>query len=249
MKQTFLSSISVLVAFFLIFFLYTKVAGPIPFAVTSVMTTKTDTFTVTGTGKATVEPDIAYVTAGVKVTGSTVKQTQTDMNTKINAVSEAIKTLGIDEKDIQTTRYSVNPTYDYSRETQRITGYQANTSMQIKIRDLEKVNTVIDAATKAGANSIGNISFDVDDRTKAENEARKQASDEAKKKAENAASIAGFKLGRIVNYQESSDSNVRPIMYAAAGGEKSLASPQADTAIEPGSSDIEITVTLSYEIQ
>lgn len=237
-----------ILVFFAALFIYTKLAGPIPFSVTSVTTTKTDTFSVSGEGKATVSPDIAVVQAGVQTQGATAKQAQDQLNKSINAVSEAVKKAGIAAKDIQTSNYSVYPNYDYNGGQQKIIGYHANSTLTIKVREIDRANSVLDAATANGANQVGGISFDVDDKTKAENEARTKAVAEAKKKAEDAAKIAGFRLGRIINYQEGFGGGPVPMAYAARDTE--MAKTQANpTQVEPGSQDITITVTLSYEIE
>ena len=138
MKQT----AALIIFFFLSLFAYTKLVGPIPFSVTSVTTQKTDTFTVTGEGKVFVKPDIATTTVSVQVSGPTVKQVQQDLNTKINQVSSVVKKVGIADKDIQTTNYSIYPTYDFQNGSQRITGYSASTQLTIKARDIDKINDV-----------------------------------------------------------------------------------------------------------
>lgn len=237
-----------IVLFFILLFAYTKIAGPIPFSVNSVTTTKTDTFSVSGEGKITMVPDIAVISVGVTAQGATVTRVQTELNTKINAMSDAIKKLGVDGKDIKTSYYNISPTYDYSSSTQRITGYEAHSNLTIKVRKIDNANAVIDAATTQGANQVGGVSFDVDDKSKAENQAREEAVKDAKSKAEAAAKAAGFKLGRVINYSEGGGAGPRPMMYDAAkalpitgGGEP--------TQVEPGSSEITVTVNLSYEIQ
>lgn len=234
-----------ILTFFVLLFVYTKFIGPIPFSVNSVTTTKSTTFDVTGEGKVTASPDIALVTVGIQANGQTVKQAQDQINSTINKVSDAIKKLGVDPKDIKTTNYNVNPTYDFTNG-QKITGYSANTNLSIKVRQLEKANSALDSATANGANQVGGVSFDIDDRTKLENEARTKAVDEAKKKAVNASKIAGFKLGRIVNYSENSG-GISPMPYRAMAVDKAIGG--APTQLETGSSDIIVTVTLSYEIQ
>lgn len=235
------------IVFFIALFAYTKWIGPIPFSVNSTTTSKSDAFSVTGEGKATVKPDIAVINAGVMSQGATVKTAQDQLNSAINKVSAAVKNLGVDSKDIQTTNYSVNPTYDFRSDSQRVTGYTANTNLTIKVRNVDKVNDVIDAATASGANQVGGVSFDVDDKTKAENEAREKAVADAKKKASDAARIAGFTLGRIVNYSEDFGGIPRPVpmMAKAEGALQEVPSTQ----IEPGSTEITVTVTLSYEIR
>ena len=236
------------VLFFILLFAYTKLAGPIPFSLNSVTTTKSDTFSVSGEGKVTMLPDIAVISVGVTAQAKTVTKVQQDLNTKINAMSAAIKKLGIDEKDIKTTYYNISPTYDYSSSSQRITGYQANSNLTIKARKIDTVNDVIDAATAAGANEVTGVHFDVDDKTKAENQAREAAVADAKSKAEAAATAAGFKLGRVTNYSEGGGSGPRPMMYDA---EKALpvAAGGVPTQVERGTSELSVSVTLSYEIQ
>jgi hypothetical protein len=228
-----------IIIFFLALFAYTKLAGPIPFSVNQISTTKTDTFTVTGEGKVSVPPDIAVVSAGVQAQAATVKLAQEQLNGAINAVSAAVKKAGVADKDIQTSGYNINLMYDYGSRSPRITGYQASSNLTIKVRAIDTASAVIDAATSAGANQIGAISFDVDDKTKAQNEARTLAVADAKSKAAAAAKIAGFTLGKIINYSEDFGTEPRPIPMLA----------KAETAVEPGSNELIVTVSLSYQIQ
>lgn len=232
------------VLFFVLLFAYTKLAGPLPLSLVTTITS--DAFSVTGEGKSTVSPDIAVVNVGVQANGSAVKQVQDELNRKMNAVSEAIKRVGVKSEDIQTSNYSIYPQYDYQSGGQRIMGYQASSNLTIKVRDIDRTNEVIDGATAAGANQVGGISFDVDDKTKAQNEAREKAVAEAKRKAQDAARIAGFRLGTIVNYQESFGDQPRPIPLIAKEGVG--IGGEVPTQIEPGSSEIVVTVTLSYQI-
>ncbi len=236
-----------IIIFFLALFAYTRLAGPIPFSVNQITTTKTDTFTVTGEGKVSVPPDIAVVSAGVQTQAATVKLAQDQLNAAINAVSAAVKKAGVQDKDIKTTGYTINPMYDYSTRTPRITGYQASSNLTIKVRAIDTANAVIDAATAAGANQVGGISFDVDDKTKAQNEARAMAVADAKTKATAAAKIAGFSLGKVINYSEDFGGAPRPIpMLAKADVGLGAGAP---TQIETGSNEITVTVSLSYQIQ
>lgn len=232
--------------FFILLFVYTKIAGPIPFAINSVNTNKFDTFNVSGEGKVSVTPDVAQVSAGILAQGTTVKSTQDSINKVINQVSQDLKKQGIDAKDIQTANYSINPNYDYTSSVQRITGYSASTTLVIKVRDIEKINSVIDVATTSGANQIGGISFEIEDKTEGENKAREMAVNDAKTKAAQAAKIAGFSLGRLINYQEDF-SGTPPIMYEkAVTADSKEVSP---TQVESGSNEITVTVTLNYEIR
>ena len=236
------------VIFFALLFVYTKVAGPLPLSVSSVVTQKTDSFTVSAEGKSTQVPDTVHLTLGIQGSAATVKAAQADLNTRLKAVTDGVKQLGVDAKDIQTANYSITPTYDWTSGQQRITGYSASATLSIKIKDADKANDVIDSGTQNGANVVGGISFEVSDKTEAENEAREKAVAEARKKAEQAARIAGFKLGKIVNYSESfggSQLPYAPVMMRSDLGAVKEATPQ----LEMGSQDITVTVSISYELQ
>lgn len=240
-----LSCFLIFILFFVTLYGYIKLAGPVPFSVNSVSTQKNQTFDVTGEGKVSATPDKATVIVGVQAQGTTAQEAQDKLNSDINKVSAAIKGVGIDAKDIKTDNYSINPNIDY-QNSQKITGYNANTNLTVTIRQIDKANQVIDQATQAGANQVGGIQFDQADQTKYQDQARVKAVADAKKKAESAAKIAGFSLGRIVNYQENpGGSYPRPFAMAA---DKAVGTAQPPTQVEPGSNEVVVNVTLSYEI-
>jgi hypothetical protein len=246
--QKTLPAFLVIIFFFLAASFYSKFGNPLPFSINSNVTNKTDVFTVTGEGIVSIQPDIAYVNAGISQSAFTVKQAQTQINEVINKISSGLKSLGIDSKNIKTTSYYINPTYDWSGRIQRITGYSASTQLNIKITDIDKVNDVIDSATTNGANQVSGITFDIEDKQTAQNSARQQAVDEATATAQAAAKIAGFKLGKIIGYSESSDNNLlRPVAYSKALSVDE-ASAGGGTEIQTGNEDVKITVSLSYQI-
>lgn len=240
----------IIIFFFLVASLYSKFGNPLPFSMNSTVTNKSDIFTVTGEGTIAVKPDIAYVNVGIQKNATTVKQVQAQINEVINKVSDGLKKLGIDTKNIQTTDYSISPNYDWSSGTQKITGYTASTQLKVKITDLDKINDVIDSSTANGANQVSNITLDVDNRDAAEESARKDAVAQATKKAEAAAKTAGFKLGKVIGYYESSnDSNmVRPVAYSAKTMAAGAVDQALNTNIQTGSEEVKITVNLSYQI-
>lgn len=233
------------IIFMVLIFLYTFFAGPIPFSVNSVTTSKSDAFSVTGEGKAEIKPDFATLRVGVSANAPTVEEAQSQMNSSINKVTDALKNAGIAEADIQTENYNVNPNYDYTSARQKITDYMANTNIVIKIRDLQKANQIIDLVTQNGANQVGGLTFENADKSAAEDEARTKAVEDAKKKAAHAAKVAGFNLGKLVNYQESFGGQP-PIIYAA---DRAQVGGGGNTQIEPGTNEVVVSVTLSYEVR
>jgi uncharacterized protein len=239
----------VIIFFFFCLFIYSKLSGSIPLSIISTVTNKIDTYSVTGEGKVVTKPDIAYVSIGVEGNGVTVKLAQTQINEVMQKVVNGLKTIGIDtEKDVKTSSYAINPTYDWTSGKQRITGYSADTQLSVKVKDIDKINQVIDSATENGANQINGISFDVEDKEKLEADARKKAVADAKKRAEQAASIAGFKLGKIINYSENANNTPQPATYGR-GDLKLAESAVPSTDIQTGSSEIKIIVTLSYQLE
>ena len=233
---------------FLGFFLFTKIFGPIPFSINSVTTTKETLFTVDGEGEVTAIPDTAHVMLGVNKNAATVKVAQDEVNKIINQITQDIKNLGVDVKDIKTTNYSVNPSYDYTAGKQTITGYEVSATIDVKLSPLDKANQAIDLATKAGATQVGNVQFVLDDKKQKELEeqARNEAIKNAKEKAQSISKSAGIRLGRIVNIQENVSSNPRPYPYLNAM--KAADAEQAPTTeLNPGENKVTTTVSLSYE--
>lgn len=225
--------------FFVLLFLFGKFGPGLPLSVNQITTAQPAPFTVTAEGKVTAIPDIAQVSVGFSTTGTNVSTVQNQANLIIKNVTSAVKNTGIDSKDIQTTNYNLSPNYDL----QRINGYSINVNLQIKVRDFSKINQVIDAATANGANQVSGLNFTFDNPEKFQSEARKIAIDNAKKKATEIAGESGITLGRLINVQESSNYNPRPMPMMAAAAEK-MTTP---TQIEPGSSEITSSVILSYE--
>lgn len=221
-------------------FAYGKFGPGLP--ISSVVTQKQDFFTVSGEGKVTVVPDTAMVNLGINSSGPSVKTAQADANGVINKVSDALKKLGIDAKDIKTSNYSIYPQYDLNK----VNGYQVNISLSVTVRQLDKINDVIDSATGNGANMVGGVQLTVDENKQKElqQQARELAVKDAKQKADSLSRAAGLSLGRIVNVVEGGIFEPRPMPMMMAAG---LAKEDTGTQIQPGSTDITSSVTLYYE--
>ncbi len=238
--------IGAIVVFFILLFVYTKFAGPIPFAVNNVNTNKADLFQTQGTGKAAAAPDQAIINLGITQTSSSVSDAQSKTNSTAEKIINGLKDLDIPEKNIKTTNYSINPNYSFSGESQRITGYFVTQSLEVRA-PIEKTNQAVDAATLNGANLVGNISFTLngEKKTELENEARREAVVKAKQKAQGLAKASGIKLGKIINVTETSPDFPRPILLEA---DKAQGSAETQTTnITPGETSVEITVTLTFE--
>jgi len=212
-----------------------------------------NTITVSGQGEVYTKPDLALTTFSVKTETKTIAQAMSENTKKMNNIIDSMKGLGIEEKDLKTTTFNLYPRYEYRRESsiypsgERIlVGYEATQSLQVKIRDLDKIGEIIEKATDAGANQVGDLQFTVDKEDEFKKQAREQAIKEAKEKAKEIASQLGIDLVRIVNFDESgyapryNDYGLIKEMAVGGGGEI----PQ----IETGENKIEVSVSITYEI-
>jgi len=207
--------------------------------------------TVSGEGKVYAKPDIALVNLGVTTQGSTTEDVITKNTEKMNATIKAVKDMGVEDKDVQTTTYSLSPLYNYTEAAGRIfQGYILEQDVQVKIRDFEKVGEILQKATSAGANLTGNLQFTIDDPEQFKQEARAKAIEQAKSNAENLAQTSGIKLGKIINVYENYSYPVAYDSYSKLGmgggiSETAVPSP----IIQPGQQEIEITINLTYQVK
>ena len=215
-----------------------------------------NTISVSGEGKVSATPDLAEVTIGVLSQGTTAVDVKNQNNDKVNKVTAFIKAQGIDQKDITTSQFSFYPTQDYTNGTPKITGYQGNQSVTVKVHGVDKDQTVLekilDGAVNNGANQINGVNLTVENPTDLQNNARKLAIDDAKKKAQELAAEAGLTLGKVVSISESGGSYPGPIPYAAnaalgMGGAADVKSIAPD--IQNGNQDITETMTVTFEVK
>lgn len=208
---------------------------------------------VSGNGKVTATPDVALLSVGIEVQKETVAEAQAEATEAMNMVVAALKDNGVKEEDIQTQQYSINkvsnwekPVYD-GGDTEVIIGYRVTNMVTAKVRDIDAVGAVIDAAAAAGGDytRINSISFTVDDPQPYYEEARAQAVEYAKAKAEQLAELSGVTLGKATYISESSyysPNYVRSDMALEVGV------PAAETSISPGELEISASVQIAYSI-
>ncbi|MFA6422683.1 MAG: SIMPL domain-containing protein [Candidatus Buchananbacteria bacterium] len=207
--------------------------------------------TVEGTGKVTAKPDVASVNIGIISEGVTVDQVQKQNTDKMNAIVSAIKNqFKIDEKDIQTNNYTINPKYDWSDKVSKIVGYNISQSVNVKIRDFNKVGEILAKASELGANSVNGPTFVIDDPEVYKVQAREKAIAQAKEKSKVLADQVGINLGRIVNFNEFTAGGSPVPMYDSAMGMGGGLSTKASAPdIQAGSDEVVINVSISYEIK
>ena len=196
--------------------------------------------TVTGEATVAVAPDAAMIRIGVSSQDKTAREAS-DANAKqMTAVLAAIKSNSIADRDIQTSRLSLQPQYDPNKSgTARLTGFQATNQVTVRIREIGKLATVLDSAIAAGANEMSGIEFIVSDQSKLLDRARDDAIANAHRKADLYAKAAGSRLGHVVAIsEEGSAPPPRPMQALRAGA----------VPIAPGEQTLRAAVTVSYEL-
>ncbi len=219
-----------------------------------------NTISVSGYGEAFGAADIATFSFSVVSEKSTVAAAQTDATNKINAITKYLKDAGIEEKDIQTTDYSVNPQYDYVAQActggycpggrQVLRGYQVRQSTTIKVRDLTKAGELLTGVGGKGATEVSGLNFTFDDPNKLQIDARGKAIADAKTKADQLAKQLGVKLVRVVSFNENGGGYPGPMYYAkdsavGMGGAEPARAPE----ISVGQNKVSSNVSITYEIR
>jgi hypothetical protein len=241
----------------LVVFLVISLAGQhlssLTWSSSQVIIPKQDPFQVSAQGEIYTTPDTATIVLGVEKEEKTVTKAQEEINKVNSEVIEKLKELGIKKEKIKTTNYTINPRYEWNNETgqRRLVGYQASINISVKTQDFEKLNQIIDQATRAGVNNVVNLSFGLENEDETKQQAQNQAIDKAKEKAQAIAKASGLELGRLINVSVTEDNGYYPsrdyyaLDEAFGGGEKIM----EPTQLEPGETKITVRATLSYEIK
>src|SRR3989338_6382465 len=217
-------------------------------------------FSVSGERKVVAIPDVAKFTFSVITEGGKdIASIQQENAQKNNHSIALLKDNGVEDKDIKTASYSLQPRYQYFScpvgknsitkpcPPPEIVGYSINQTTSVKIRDFEKAGEILSGVVQGGVNSVSELSFTIDDRTEIENQARQEAIANAISKAELIAQAGNFNLGKILSINENSFPVFNQYKTLGIGGSEDFAS--SAPVIEPGSQEVSIGVTISYEIR
>jgi len=210
------------------------------------------TIMVNADGKATISPDMARTSFSVVSEGPKPEDLQVDNAKKMGAAVDFVKGLGIEAKDIKTTNYNLSPRYEYdeTRNKSFISGYTLTQTTSVKVRDLNKVAKLLGGLSELGVNDIGSVSFETEDQDKYLAEARNEAFAKAHAKAAEMAMANGVRIKRIVNFSEYQGGPIYPYSYEAFGkGGDAVMSSSVVPPIEPGTDEITVQVSVTYEIQ
>lgn len=205
---------------------------------------------VTGDSIVQAQPDTAILSISVVSQAKRALDAQQDNANKSDAVVRALKSAAGAGAEIKTSGYSLQPQRVYKEGVPpAITGYEARNSVTVILSDLTKVGAVIDAASQAGANDVGSISFTLRKDRPAKDQALADATREAVNKAQIIAQALGGRVVRVVEVEEEGVQRPRPIYEATAGLQSMRAGIAASTPIEVGTLDITSRVQLIAEVE
>ena len=203
--------------------------------------------TVTGSGSTSAAPDTAMIQAGVVTQAASAAMAVSANNAIMETVLRALSALGIADKDIQTSDFSVAPQYRPAQPSEgrppEVAGYEVINRVRVTVRDLSQLGTVLDEVIKQGANRLDGIRFSVGDPAPATDEARAKAMVDARRRAGIYAAAANVTVGRVLLIQESAPSIPVPrVMSAARLG-------IASVPVAAGEQEVSVTVTVTYAIE
>ena len=218
---------------------------------------ETNAISVTGTGEAVVLPDTAEFTFTVTKEGTTAAGVRDDATKTVDAALAALKNMGVEgSRYVKNISYDLQPKYEWRQiecvrfpcdGTQVQTGFILNQSVQVKVQDLDRAGTAIEAVTTAGVESVSGLSFTTADEDKPMTDARKAAIDDARTKAERLAADLGVSIVRIVGFSEDGGF---PAPYFAERVSGDMAATKAEAPVVPvGENTITSNVTITYEIR
>lgn len=202
-----------------------------------------------GTGVVRVTADQARIILGVRESSSDVLEAQGTVNTKINAICDALLAAGLEQKDIGTESLYIYANYDYSSEETRLVGYTATNNISILTSDIDRVGEYIDIAFSMGANTLDTVSFSAQNTEDAQKEALRLAVANAREKGEVIAEAAGMSVDSIVSIEEAMDYYYGSDLGAKYANARAEGAAAADTSTTVSASTIEVTATVLVEFE
>ena len=204
---------------------------------------------VRGSGAVSARPDMASLQIGVSIQNPSLDAAQSEAASKMDALVQQLKDAGIDEKDINTTQYNVEPVMDYrDGQSPTVTGFRVTNVVDVKVRDLSKASKLIDGLVKSGANTIYGLSFGFSDPSALMKQAREAAVKDAREKAEQLAVLNGVALGSVLVVDDAGANLPTPAF------ETKVANSMAQDAsalppINPGQQEVRVEVSVVYGIK
>ncbi|MEY3080119.1 MAG: hypothetical protein RJA94_104 [Pseudomonadota bacterium] len=200
-----------------------------------------------GHGEVRATPDLAYVTSGVVTQGATAAEALAANSKAMTDLFAALKESGIEDRDVQTSNFSVQPRYDFSNnQAPKMVGYDVSNNVTVTLRKVDTLGTLLDRMVQSGSNQISGISFDVSKPEDAMDEARKLATEDATRKAKVYAKAMGIELGNVMQVSEGSAAQP-PMPMVRSTMMKADAAPPVPMAA--GEQTLAVDVNVIWEIK
>jgi uncharacterized protein YggE len=201
--------------------------------------------TVTAEAEVSARPDVAEISVGTRTERqTTAERAVSSLAAQFNRVLEEVRALGIEEGDVSTTNFSLQPEYSFEQGRQDLLGYVASEQIKIKVRELEKIGEIISRTTTAGANQVGGVQFRLDEDSEIRQQAEEQAITKARDKAARIAEALGVSLGPVKSYTANGEGG-GPVMPFAAADRAEGGVPE----LPVGSTETKIQVTITFELR
>lgn len=200
---------------------------------------------VTGIGLVTQTPDQALVSFSVESQSEAVEAAAKKNALQANLLIDSLHKEGIERTDIQTRYYNVSPRYSDRRNREgdlKPIGYVVNNTVEVRVRDLDKLGGLIDKVVASGATRVQNVRFELSDPTSAREQALKLAMENARAEAEALVAMASAKLGKVLSI-ETEGGHHAPRMERAV-----MSAAKMDTPVEPGTLETRARVVVSFQI-
>jgi uncharacterized protein YggE len=208
-----------------------------------------DSVTVFGTGRASVTPDRFSFNVGVQTVGTTVEDAVAENNKRVAAVIAALKRAGAQDRDIQTSQFTIYPQQDYEQgKMPRIVGYQVSNNVTVRSEKVNEAGRLLGIAVGAGVNHSSGINFEVSDPARGRDQGLRAAFNDARAKATLLASASGRTLGPAIVITEGTQHTPPPIAVGRAAAMEARLE-QSDVPVESGQQQMTYTVTVTFAMR
>jgi uncharacterized protein YggE len=203
--------------------------------------------TVVGEGKVSLEPDLATINVGAETRANTVSEAKAEVDAQMAAIATALQKAGVDEKDIQTSHYSIYyeqepmPVISEGPAPENRGAYRVSNMVRVTVRDVDKAGDVLDAVVQAGANQVSGVNFTVSDESTWQSEARAKAMADARSRAQELADLADVDLGQVLSVSEVIGSSSVPMVAVERG--------LGGGGIAPGELELSTQIQVTFAIQ
>ena len=214
---------------------------------------------VTGQGKVSVEPDLAILNLGVETRGATVSEAREEAAAAMAAVMESLSREGVEDKDIQTSRFNINDEREWQEITENgvrtsksvLVGYRVRNNLTVKVRDLDNVSAVIDGAAEAGGDSIrfNGLNFTAEDLSPVMAQLREDAVNDSKSKAQHFADLTEVGLGELIFISDGTVARPLARVYQESAAFAMPAAQAFDTGISRGELEVTMSVQTVFAIE